>query len=143
MIETGPMVVVDDGYGRPTAGASPTLDPALVAFVKCHVTSFAAWNVLRACAERVDCWIGPAKLARELNRPSAEVRASLDDLCRHGILEAAGSADDAVFRLPEGQPSSVVIGRLVDQVTRSEPLRQIVVARIARAAQVPSNDVGD
>ncbi len=30
------------------AVAQPELDPALIAFVKCHMTSFVKWDVLRA-----------------------------------------------------------------------------------------------
>ncbi len=35
-------------YHGPTLLAQPDLDPALLAFVKCHIKSFAKWDVLRA-----------------------------------------------------------------------------------------------
>src|SRR6266542_5526179 len=53
--------------------ASAELDPALLAFVKCHITSFVKWDVLRALAEQVGFWTDPAVLARSMGKPVAKI----------------------------------------------------------------------
>ena len=112
----------------------PELDPALLAFVKCHITSFAKWDVLRALADQVGYWFDPAAIARETNRAPEKVRRSLDELAHEGIVERTGSGDDPLYRLPEGEPTTVVVLRVVARMTRSQELRQIVVAHILSAA---------
>jgi hypothetical protein len=114
--------------------AQPELDPALLAFVKCHITSFVKWDVLRVLADQVGFWFDPAAVAHETNRAAAKVRPALDELAREEIIERAGSGDEPVYRLPEGEPTTVVVGRLVSKVTRSQDLRRIVVAHILSAA---------
>jgi hypothetical protein len=114
--------------------AQPELDPALLAFVKCHITSFVKWDVLRTLAEQVGFWFDPAAVARETNRAPAKVCAALDELAREEIIERAGPAEEPVYRLPPGEPTTVVVGRLVAKVTRSQDLRRIVVAHILSAA---------
>src|SRR5690242_12852763 len=66
------------------------LDPALLAFVKCHITSFVKWDVLRALSDHVGFWTEPGVLARELNRPIEKVGEALDELSREGIVETIG-----------------------------------------------------
>ena len=112
----------------------PDLDPALLAFVKCHITSFTAWDVLRALSEQVDFWVEPADLARATNRPVGKVKLAMDDLARQGIIETAGPPDQPTYRLSEGEPTTVVVNRLISRATRSQDLRRIVVAHILQAA---------
>src|ERR671920_318496 len=50
------------------------LDPALLAFVKCHITSFVKWDILRSLSEHVGFWTEASALAREMNRPIEKVR---------------------------------------------------------------------
>ena len=116
------------------APASPWADPALLAFVKCHITSFAKWDVLRGLADRVGVWVQADDLAAEIARPRDAIRAALDDLEQEGILEAIGPSGERSYRLPDAEPTTVVAARLVSTVTRSQDLRQIVVAHILRAA---------
>src|SRR5919206_2294989 len=63
------------------------LDPALLAFVKCHITSFVKWDVLRSLSEHIGFWLEPSTLARELNRPAEKVRDAMDELTSEGIVE--------------------------------------------------------
>jgi hypothetical protein len=112
----------------------PTVDPALLAFVKCHLTSFARWDVVRALADRGGEWIAPRQLALEVRRPPETVGAVLGELCREGILEAAGSASEPLYRLSEREPTGVVVGRMVARVTQSRELRRLIVANILGAA---------
>ena len=112
----------------------PDLDPALLAFVKCHITSFTAWDVLRALSEQVGFWAEPADLARATNRPIRKVTLAMDELTRQGIIERSGTPDQPIYRLSEGEPTTIVVNRLISRATRSQDLRRIVVAHILQAA---------
>jgi hypothetical protein len=112
----------------------PELDPAVLAFVKCHITSFAKWDVLRSLSEHIGFWLEPATLARELNRPADRVAEAMDELVNEGIVETIGAGDDRLYRLSDGEPTTVVVSRLMTRATRSQELRRIVVAHILREA---------
>ena len=96
------------------------LDPALLAFVKCHISSFVKWDILRSLSEHVGFWTEASALARELNRPVEKVREALDELSDEEIVEAAGTESERLFRLSEGEPTTVVICRLMTRATRSQ-----------------------
>ncbi|MCC7369799.1 MAG: hypothetical protein IT306_15335 [Chloroflexi bacterium] len=110
------------------------LDPALLAFVKCHITSFVKWDVLRSLSEGVGFWTDASTLARDLNRPVDRVREALGELSREGIVEISGSLDEPAYRLRDGEPTTVVVHRLMTRATRSQELRRIVVAHILQGA---------
>lgn len=110
------------------------LDPALLAFVKCHITSFVKWDVLRSLSDGVGFWTDPSLLARELNRPVEKVRDALDELSREGIVEVSGTQDEPVYRMRDGEPTTVVVNRLMTRATRSQELRRIVVNHILQEA---------
>lgn len=110
------------------------LDPALLAFVKCHITSFVKWDVLRSLSDGVGFWTEPSVLARELNRPVEKVRLALDELSQEGIVEVADDGDRPVYRIRDGEPTTVVVNRLMTRATRSQELRRIVVAHILHEA---------
>ncbi|MCC6179934.1 MAG: hypothetical protein IT305_31860 [Chloroflexi bacterium] len=114
--------------------AHPQLDAALLAFVKCHITSFVKWDVLRALAEKVGFWTEPASLARETNRPLDKVQQAMVELSAEGIVESIGPAEERIYRLRDGEPTTVVVTRLVSRVTRSQDLRRILVAHILHEA---------
>jgi hypothetical protein len=110
------------------------LDPALLAFVKCHITSFVKWDVLRALAEQVGTWTDSPALAREMARPVSKIDEALVELSQEGLVEALGPMDERVYRLREDEPTTVVLTRLIAKVTRSQELRRIVVAHILQGA---------
>jgi hypothetical protein len=110
------------------------LDPALLAFVKCHITSFVKWDVLRSLSDGVGFWTDPSLLAHELNRPVEKVRDALDELSEEGIVEMSGTRDEPVYRMSDGEPTTVVVNRLMTRATRSQELRRIVVAHILHEA---------
>ena len=110
------------------------LDPALLAFVKCHITSFVKWDVLRSLSDGVGFWTDPSLLAHELNRPVEKVRDALDELSQEGIVEKSGTRDEPVYRMSDGEPTTVVVNRLMTRATRSQELRRIVVAHILHEA---------
>ena len=110
------------------------LDPALLAFVKCHITSFVKWDVLRSLSDGVGFWTDPSLLARELNRPVDKVRDALVELSQEGIVEMSGTQDEPVYRMRDGEPTTVVVNRLMTRATRSQELRRIVVNHILQEA---------
>jgi hypothetical protein len=110
------------------------LDPALLAFVKCHITSFVKWDVLRSLSDGVGFWTDPSLLAHELNRPVEKVRDALNELSQEGIVEMSGTRDEPVYRMSDGEPTTVVVNRLMTRATRSQELRRIVVAHILHEA---------
>src|SRR5689334_18669122 len=108
--------------------ASAELDPALLAFVKCHITSFVKWDVLRALAEQTGSWTDAPSLARDMARPTAKIDEALAELSIEGLVEVTGPANARAYRLDEHEPTTVVLKRLIARVTRSQELRRIVVA---------------
>jgi hypothetical protein len=118
----------------PAPRAKQELDPALLAFVKCHITSFVKWDVLRVLVDQVGYWFDPAAVARAINRAPLKVHLALDELAREEIIERAGPSSDPVYRLRDGEPTTVVVTRLVLRATRSQDLRRIVVAHILTSA---------
>jgi DNA-binding IclR family transcriptional regulator len=108
------------------------LDPALLAFVKCHVTSPLKWEALRLLAARADSWVSADTIARATQRGRADVEAALGELVREGVVEQADAAVVA-YRLSAGEPTSVVLRRLIDAATHSFELRSVIAAHLARA----------
>ena len=56
------------------------LDPAMLAFVKCHVTSAVKWEVLRILASQDGAWVRSDELARVWM-----LRVGASALCRAGF----------------------------------------------------------
>ena len=83
------------------------LDPALLAFVKCHVTSPVKWEVLRVLAGQDGMWIRADQLARRCHRQTAEIALTVGELASDGVVEvlAVGAPDDLIYRLPPVEES--------------------------------------
>lgn len=109
------------------------LDPALLAFVKCHISSFLRWDLLRLLSDDHRRWREAAELARELQRPAEAVASTLEQLVEEGIVEARRAPSGAaIYRLDPLSPSTRVVERLLSMATRSQELRQIIVARVVQ-----------
>ena len=109
-------------------------DPALLAFVKCHVTSSLKWDVLRLLAERQGEWLDPAEVARSVHRPEHEVSCALTELLQEEVLERteAGDGEVARYRLRPGEPTTVVLQRLIEAAMTNQSLRSIIAANLLR-----------
>ena len=120
-------------------------DPALLAFVKCHVTSPVRWDVMRTLANKDGAWSRAAELAHSSHRHLAEVTDALRELSGDGIVEVLpGTApEDVSYRLPPDEPTSVVLHRLIEAATHSQELRGILSAKAIREAilQEASDDL--
>ncbi|MDQ6675611.1 MAG: hypothetical protein M3069_33585 [Chloroflexota bacterium] len=112
-------------------------DPAMLAFIKCHVTSAVKWEVLRILASRDGGWVSADQLARSSHRPPAALSQALADLATDGVVEILDSAtpSDVSYRLPADEPTSVVLHRLIEAATHSLELRAIIAAQLQHVRQ--------
>jgi DNA-binding MarR family transcriptional regulator len=114
-------------------------DPALLAFVKCHVTSFLRWDLLRLLANHGPSWTDAEEAARALHKPRSALEAALAELESEGLVQASRSPHGATaYRMDPLEPSTRVVERLVAAATRSHELRQIIVARVLGGARLAS-----
>jgi hypothetical protein len=117
----------------PTHGLDPSdPDPALLAFVKCHITSPAKWEVLRVLASNDGAWVHGDQLARISHRHLPEITQALRDLTADGVVEAMTepTGEQGSYRLPVDEPTSVVLHRLIESATHSQELRAIIAAHL-------------
>jgi DNA-binding MarR family transcriptional regulator len=115
--------------------STPSADPALLAFVKCHLSSFARWDVLRTLVPLKGEWTIPNNLARQVHKPVAVLAEALDELVVEGIVEQEREPDGARrYRLNPEDPTTRVIERLIAASTRDQNLRQLLVARIVQGS---------
>ncbi len=115
-------------------------DPALLAFVKCHITSLAKWEVLRVLAGQNGAWIPGDQLVRNTHRHVSEVIPALTELTTDGLVEvlaATSAGEQSSYRLPVDEPTSVVLKRLIDAATHSQELRAIIAAQLQHLRQRP------
>lgn len=122
----------------PTPGLDPEdPDPALLAFIKCHITSPAKWEVLRVLASHDGAWVRGDQLARGTHRQIQEVARALNELVADGVVEMlpSGTPEMASFRLPSNEPTAVVLRRLIESATHSQELRAIIAAHLQRLRQ--------
>ena len=118
-----------------STGLDDQIDPALLAFVKCHVTSPLKWEVLRVLAAQDGTWVGIEQLAHATHKQPGELSSTLTELVSEGVLET-GSDDQRHYRLPPSEPTSVVLHRLIDVATHSLELRGIIAACVARGRRL-------
>ena len=106
-------------------------DPALLAFLKCHVTSFLRWDLLAFLVGSGPTWTDAAEAAHEIQKPLTSVQAVLDELAAEGLLEARHTPNGLVaYRMDPTEPTTRVVERLVSAATRSQELRRMIVARV-------------
>ena len=113
------------------------LDPALLAFVKCHVTSPVKWEVLRILASQEGAWVRTEQLAHGSHRPLSELREAIADLAADNVVEVllAPAPEDVSYRLPADEPTSVVLHRLIESATHNRELREIIAAQLQHVRQ--------
>jgi len=113
------------------------IDPALLAFVKCHVSTPAKWDVLRLLDSQCGAWINPEQLALQSRRSPHELRQALAELASDGLLDVqpANCPGEASYRLPANEPTSVVLHRLIEATRHSQELRAIIAAHLQHVRQ--------
>jgi DNA-binding IclR family transcriptional regulator len=105
------------------------VDPALLAFVKCHVTSPLKWETLRVLAAQDGTWFNLEALARAVHKSPPELTSALRELLSEGVVEECPEG----YRLPPHEPTSVVLRRLIETATHSQELRSIIVANLQQS----------
>jgi hypothetical protein len=113
------------------------LDPAMLAFVKCHVTSAVKWEVLRLLASQDGAWVRADQLARSSHQQPVALTQAIADLACDGVVEILPSETPAEvsYRLPADEPTSVVLHRLIEAATHSLELRAIIAAHLQHVRQ--------
>jgi hypothetical protein len=97
------------------------LDPALLAFVKCHVTSPLKWEALRVLAEHDGLWVERKQLAREAHKLPL-IASAMSELVAEGLVEEL----DGSYRLRPDEPTSVVLHRLIEVTRHSQDWRALI-----------------
>ena len=122
------------------------LDPALLAFVKCHVTSTLKWEALRVLAARGGTWVPAPQLARALHRHTHELASAMAEMAAEGLIDVArhGDPEEVAYCLPASEPTSVVAQRLIAEATHNQELRAVIAAYLQRSkhAAVPKTHLG-
>jgi hypothetical protein len=113
------------------------LDPALLAFVKCHVTSSVTWEVLRVLASQEGAWVCADQLARSSHRQRCELEEAIAGLAADNVVEVrpALAPEGVSYRLPADEPTSVVLRRLIESATHNRELREIIAAHLQHVRQ--------
>jgi hypothetical protein len=120
----------------PAVGSGETVDAALLAFLKCHVSSPAKWDIVRWFSEREGAWLELADVTYMVRRPNAEVAQALAELAHEAVLEADMSMPgETRYRLPHDEPTTVVVRRLVEKSRSSQELRALIAAHLLRTAR--------
>lgn len=105
------------------------LDPALLAFVKCHISSPLKWDVMRYLTEYEGEWLSAEQVVAAVHRAPAAVGAVLAELVAEGVAEEGEGA----YRLPRHDPTTILLRRLLDACMRSRELRGVIAAQLLSA----------
>jgi hypothetical protein len=114
-------------------------DPALLAFIKCHLTSMARWNILRVLSEDPGYQWRPDEVARLAHGPGDETHRSLEALADEGVLERHDGPDGPSYTLEGTEPTGRLVARLHIEAARNQGLRQIIVARMLEGGASPAS----
>ena len=107
-------------------------DPALLAFVKCHVSSVLRWDLLWYLAHHAGRAFDPLTLSRALNRPAGHVESALRELAEEALIESSGAERSTLrYSMQPNEPTTRVVLRLIEAAQQSQELRQLIVARVA------------
>ena len=111
------------------------LDPALLAFLKCHVTSPLKWETLRLLELQEGNWIDAEHAAQLLRRPHPEVERALAELGGETIVDEGEMTETGSrrYRLSPNEPSTVVPRRLLQTAANNHELRQLIAAHLLRS----------
>ena len=113
-----------------TALGLPEHDPALLAFIKCHLTNLARWNTLRLLSEDPGHPGSADELARQAHSSGLAAGRLLDDLVAEGLVERYDGSSGPTYVLDGAEPTSRVLTRLLSEAGRNQGLRRIIVARM-------------
>jgi hypothetical protein len=105
-------------------------DPALLAFIKCHLTSIARWNILRVLSEDPGYQWSADEVARQAHGSGDATRRSLEALADEGLVARSDGPQGPSYALDGSEPTARVLARLQLEAGRNQGLRRIIVARM-------------
>jgi hypothetical protein len=117
----------------------PERDPALLAFIKCHLTSMTRWNILRVLSQDPGYHWSVDEVARQAHGSGAGTRRSLEELATEGLVERYDGPDGPSYALDGAGPTARVLARLQIEAGRNHGLRQIIVARMLEGGSAASS----
>jgi hypothetical protein len=112
----------------------PERDPALLAFIKCHLTSIARWNILRVLSEAPGYPWSVDEVAHQAHGSGDATRRSLDELADEGLVARSDGPQGPTYALDASRPTARVLARLQLEAGRNQGLRRIIVARMLEGA---------
>src|SRR4030095_16266594 len=107
-------------------------DPALLAFIKCHLTSMARWNILRVLGEDPGYHWPLDEVARLAQGAGDATRRSLEELATEGLVARHDGPNGPSYALEGTEPTARLLARLQIEAARNHRLRQIIVARMVK-----------
>jgi hypothetical protein len=105
-------------------------DPALLAFIRCHLTSMARWNILRVLSEDPGYRWSPDEVARLALGAGDATRRSLEELATEGLVARHDGPDGTSYALVGTEPTARLLARLQIEAARDHGLRQTIIARM-------------
>jgi hypothetical protein len=108
------------------------MDPAMLAFIREHITSFTRWDVIRFLYENPNTEDTAESLARFVGRAPHVIAAETQEMQEEGVLEAGTMGERTVYRLTADEDTRKLIADLVD-ATRDRTFRMKLVYHILRA----------
>jgi hypothetical protein len=118
------MPVLSDVLGRAEC------DPALLAFIKCHLSSMARWNILRVLSEDPGYQWPLDEVTRLVHGSGDATYRSLEALADEALVERHEGQDGPAYALEGTGPTARLLARLQTEAARNHSLRQIIVARM-------------
>src|SRR5215207_10207749 len=121
------MAITSSALGRPER------DPALLAFIKCHLTSIARWNILRVLSEHPGYSWSVEEVAHQAHGSADATRRALEELADEGLVVRSDGLQGPTYALDGSEPTARVLVRLRLEAGRNQGLRRIIVARMLEA----------
>ena len=87
------------------APVRPEHDAALLAFIKCHLTSFARWNILRVLTEAPDYRWSASEVARRAHRSGDAAQRALDELVTEGVVHRDDGPGGPTYAVDGAEPT--------------------------------------
>src|SRR5688572_33499249 len=96
----------------------PEFDPALLAFIKCHLTSMTRWNILRVLSQDPGYHWSVDEVTRQAHGSGDGTRRSLEELATEGLVERYDGPAGLSYTLDGAEPTARVLARLQIEAAR-------------------------
>ncbi len=114
----------------------PERDAPLLAFIDCHLTSIARWNIVRVLTESPEYGWTVSAMARAARATGEATWIALDEFAEEGLVRRRDGPDGRTYALEGTESTARVLARLLAGAQRDRELRQVIVARILKHGRV-------